>query len=101
MKFILEDLKERKGPQALEAALLEAIRDPEPDEYNAASRLASRAKERQVLMLRFGTRGDAKTLAEIGRTLGVTRERVRQIEAKALRKLRIRRRWDILRSYMA
>ena len=47
------------------------------------------AQERQVLELRFGLAGEQRhTLAEIGRMLDVSRERVRQVELKALRKLR-------------
>ena len=46
-------------------------------------------REQRVLQLRFGMGdGRARTLEEVGRELGVTRERIRQIEAKALRKLR-------------
>jgi RNA polymerase primary sigma factor len=46
-------------------------------------------QERQVLHLRFGLEGEERqTLAEIGRRLDVSRERVRQVELKALRKLR-------------
>ncbi|QPN70655.1 RNA polymerase sigma factor, RpoD/SigA family [Synechococcus sp. CBW1108] len=46
-------------------------------------------QERQVLQLRFGLEGQERhTLAEIGRQLDVSRERVRQVELKALRKLR-------------
>ena len=46
-------------------------------------------QERQVLQLRFGLDGEERqTLAEIGRRLDVSRERVRQVELKALRKLR-------------
>jgi len=46
-------------------------------------------QERQVLQLRFGLEGqERQTLAEIGRQLDVSRERVRQVELKALRKLR-------------
>ncbi len=46
-------------------------------------------QERQVIHLRFGLEGEERhTLAEIGRLLDVSRERVRQVELKALRKLR-------------
>ena len=46
-------------------------------------------RERQVVDLRFGlTDGYSRTLEEVGRLFNVTRERIRQIEAKALRKLR-------------
>ena len=46
-------------------------------------------REHQVVELRFGLRdGRARTLEEVGREFNVTRERIRQIEAKALRKLR-------------
>jgi RNA polymerase primary sigma factor len=46
-------------------------------------------RERTVLVLRFGLLdGRERTLAEVSKELGVTRERVRQIEGKALRKLR-------------
>jgi RNA polymerase primary sigma factor len=46
-------------------------------------------RERQVLEYRFGLRdGSSRTLEEVGRLFAVTRERIRQIEAKALKKLR-------------
>ncbi len=46
-------------------------------------------RERQVVRLRFGLKdGRARTLEEVGKEFNVTRERIRQIEAKALRKLR-------------
>lgn len=46
-------------------------------------------QEKRVLQLRFGlVDGRSRTLEEVGREFGVTREKIRQIEAKALRKLR-------------
>jgi RNA polymerase primary sigma factor len=58
------------------------------------------ARERRVLELRFGLAGEKLyTLSEIGDALGVTRERIRQIEAKALRKLRHPSRSTRLRDY--
>lgn len=46
-------------------------------------------RERQVIILRFGLEdGHPRTLEEVGKEFNVTRERIRQIEAKALRKLR-------------
>ena len=46
-------------------------------------------REKEVLKLRFGLEdGKARTLEEVGKSFHVTRERIRQIEAKALRKLR-------------
>ncbi len=46
-------------------------------------------RERQVIVLRFGLEdGHPRTLEEVGKAFNVTRERIRQIEAKALRKLR-------------
>jgi RNA polymerase primary sigma factor len=61
---------------ALQRAMAEAIAELTP-------------REQRILRMRFGIGGTAdQTLAEVGRELGVTRERIRQIEAKALEKLR-------------
>ena len=58
-------------------------------------------REEKVLKLRFGLEdGKARTLEEVGREFQVTRERIRQIEAKALRKLRHPSRSKKLRDYM-
>jgi len=57
-------------------------------------------RERRVLQLRFGLiDGHQRTLEEVGKRFGVTRERIRQIEAKALRKLRHPSRAKKLRDY--
>jgi RNA polymerase primary sigma factor len=58
-------------------------------------------RERKVLEMRFGLKdGQGRTLEEVGQEFGVTRERIRQIEAKALRKLRHPMRSKKLRDYL-
>ncbi|MGN0485222.1 MAG: RNA polymerase sigma factor RpoD [Lachnospiraceae bacterium] len=58
-------------------------------------------REQKVLTLRFGLKdGRARTLEEVGREFNVTRERIRQIEAKALRKLRHPSRSRKLKDYL-
>jgi RNA polymerase primary sigma factor len=58
-------------------------------------------RERKVLDLRYGlSDGQPRTLEEVGRAFGVTRERVRQIEVKALRKLRHPRLGKLLKDYL-
>ena len=59
-------------------------------------------RERQVIVLRFGLEdGHPRTLEEVGREFKVTRERIRQIEAKALRKLRNPVRSKRIRDFLA
>ncbi|MGD9797440.1 MAG: RNA polymerase sigma factor RpoD [Acidimicrobiia bacterium] len=59
-------------------------------------------REQQVVRLRFGldSSGQARTLEEVGREFGVTRERIRQIESKTLAKLRHPQRSQRLRDYL-
>jgi RNA polymerase primary sigma factor len=59
------------------------------------------AREKRVVELRFGLEdGRSRTLEEVGWEFGVTRERIRQIEAKALRRLRHPSRSRNLREYL-
>ncbi|MBA7576175.1 RNA polymerase sigma factor SigA [subsurface metagenome] len=58
-------------------------------------------REQRVLQLRFGLEdGRSRTLEEVGKEFKVTRERIRQIEAKALRKLRHPSRSRKLKDYL-
>jgi RNA polymerase primary sigma factor len=89
------------------------IRDetmPEPDDATSKRLLKEQMRsilgslndrERSVLEMRFGLKdGQGRTLEEVGQAFGVTRERIRQIEAKALRKLRHPLRSRKLRDYL-
>jgi RNA polymerase primary sigma factor len=83
---------------------------PEPDDATAKVLLREQmrlildslsTRERRVLEMRFGLQdGQGRTLEEVGEAFGVTRERIRQIEAKALRKLRHPLRSRKLRDYL-
>ena len=81
----LGDFIEDKGAVApVDAATYQLLRTHVNDILNTLT-----LRERRVLQLRFGLEdGRSRTLDEVGRDFGVTRERIRQIEAKALRKLR-------------
>ena len=58
-------------------------------------------REQKIIQLRFGlTDGHPRTLEEVGREFGVTRERIRQIESKTLAKLRHPSRAQVLRGYL-
>jgi RNA polymerase primary sigma factor len=77
-------IEDESLPRPSDAALRELLRE---EMRNALATLDDR--EREVLELRFGLKdGQPRTLEEVGKKLKVTRERVRQIETKALRKLR-------------
>ena len=59
------------------------------------------AREENVLRLRFGIDdGKERTLEQVGKIFGVTRERIRQVEAKALRKLRSHRSKELLKDFI-
>lgn len=59
------------------------------------------SRERDVILMRFGlSDGHSYSLAEIGRALDLSRERVRQIESKALQKLRQPKRRNLIRDYL-
>ncbi len=90
--FIPDD----ETPEPIDAAAREMLRE----QIQAAMAVLS-PRERQVLELRFGLiDGKDHTLEEVGKYFHVTRERIRQIEAKALRKLRHPNRSQILRDYL-
>jgi len=57
-------------------------------------------REQQILRLRFGIDEEPKTLEEIGGMLGITRERVRQIEKQAKDRLRQKARMGTLQDYL-
>jgi RNA polymerase primary sigma factor len=89
-------IEDESVPQPAEAASGELLRE---QVHSALEQLSRR--ERDVLEMRFGLRdGQAHTLEEVGQAFGVTRERIRQIEAKALRKLRHPIRSRKLRDYL-
>jgi len=82
------------GP--MDAASRELLKEQMQDVLHSLSE-----RERRVLELRFGlVDGQSRTLEEVGEEFGVTRERIRQIEAKALRKLRHPIRSRKLRDYL-
>lgn len=90
--FIEDDNADAPSDMASQQLLREQIRE-------VLSFLSDR--ERDVLDMRFGlTTGENRTLEQVGRAFGVTRERIRQIEAKALRKLRHPSRSRDLRDYL-
>ena len=83
-------------PAPAEAASQQLLREQVEDVLASLT-----ARERRVLQLRFGLEdGRSRTLEEVGREFGVTRERIRQIEAKALRKLRHPSRSRKLRDFL-
>ena len=82
--FLGDFIEDDSMPHPLELASQELLKSQICD---ALSKLTER--ERKIIVLRFGLEdGRFRTLEEVGREFGITRERISQIEAKALRKLR-------------
>jgi RNA polymerase primary sigma factor len=89
-------IEDEDAPSPMDAAAREMLREQVQHALEALS-----DRERQVLELRFGlVDGKDHTLEEVSRYFNVTRERIRQIEAKALRKLRHPTRSRQLRDYL-
>ncbi|MBQ8410927.1 MAG: sigma-70 family RNA polymerase sigma factor, partial [Ruminiclostridium sp.] len=77
-------IPDEEAPAPAEAASLTLLKEQLDEVLNTLTE-----REGKVLRLRFGLEdGRQRTLEEVGKEFNVTRERIRQIEAKALRKLR-------------
>jgi RNA polymerase primary sigma factor len=89
-------IEDSKMPAPADAANRQLLREQVEDVLNTLS-----DREREVLNMRYGLEdGRTRTLEEVGRHFGVTRERIRQIEAKALRKLRHPSRAKMLKDFL-
>jgi RNA polymerase primary sigma factor len=89
-------IEDEDAPSPIDSAAREMLREQVKHALESLSE-----REREVLELRFGLRdGKEHTLEEVSRYFNVTRERVRQIEAKALRKMRHPARSRDLRDYL-
>lgn len=97
MSVLFQELVPDKDVESPEDAIVKQLLKQDLD--GVLSTLNPREKE--VLRLRYGLDdGRSRTLEEIGNVFKVTRERIRQIEAKAMRKLRQPGRNGVLREYL-
>ena len=89
-------IEDRNAPAPADAASFQLLKEQVDEVLHTLTE-----REARVLQLRFGLEdGRSRTLEEVGREFGVTRERIRQIEAKALRKLRHPQRSRKLRDFL-
>jgi RNA polymerase primary sigma factor len=89
-------IEDRNAPAPADAASFQLLKEQVDEVLHTLTE-----REARVLQLRFGLEdGRSRTLEEVGREFGVTRERIRQIEAKALRKLRHPTRSRKLRDFL-
>ena len=89
-------IEDRNAPAPADAASFQLLKEQVSEVLDTLTE-----RESRVLQLRFGLEdGRGSTLEEVGREFGVTRERIRQIEAKALRKLRHPTRSRKLRDFL-
>ena len=94
--YLGDFIKDTNTPATADAALYQLIKEQIIDVLDTLSE-----REARVLKLRFGLVDDrTRTLEEVGREFGFTRERARQIEAKALMKLRQPSRSKMLRDFL-
>ena len=93
---MVDFIQDEDSPAPHDAASYTMLREQLEEVMNTLT-----PREAKVLKLRFGLEdGKSRTLEEVGKEFNVTRERIRQIEAKALRKLRHPSRSKKLRDYM-
>jgi len=89
-------IEDENAPPPMDMATQELLREEVSGVLGALT-----PREGRVVQLRFGLKdGHAHTLDEVGKKFGVTRERIRQIEAKALRKMRHPRHSRKLHGYL-
>jgi RNA polymerase primary sigma factor len=94
--YLADFIKDEGAEEPLDAATRQMLQDAVRDVLDELN-----DREKQVVRLRFGLDDEqARTLEEVGKEFGVTRERIRQIESKTLAKLRHPHRSQKLRDYL-